>query len=253
MKTITTILFILLLSFSQAHSAQEFPFQGRITEEGINVRTDSTVSAEIIYSLNKDNRVEVVGGAYDWYKIELTPEAPVYLREDLADCLNLEATGSDCLKVKVNKDIVNARLMPDENSALLGKLKRGEEVLVVKKTKGWYKIKPQGCCYGWIHQRFVAKAPEKEAEPMKVAIEKKQEAAEPEQELIVEGILKAKFITTVASFKLISKEGTLYLIKGDKGLLNKYVNRQVKIAGKKAVFYEGKATLLEVTRIEPLP
>ncbi|HNW39700.1 MAG TPA: SH3 domain-containing protein, partial [Candidatus Omnitrophota bacterium] len=58
-------------------------FTGQINADGINVRVDSTVGAQVICTLAKGELVEVSGGVYDWYKIRLPKEAPAYIRKDL--------------------------------------------------------------------------------------------------------------------------------------------------------------------------
>ena len=80
-------------------------FTGQINANGINVRVDSSVSAEVICTLAKGELVEVVWEAYDWYKIRLPKEAPAYIKKNLLECNNVNAdfaaSSGKCLSAKV--------------------------------------------------------------------------------------------------------------------------------------------------------
>ncbi|MFH0762566.1 MAG: SH3 domain-containing protein [Candidatus Omnitrophota bacterium] len=68
---------ILILLFFGASAAEEsLPFTGIVKEDGINIRSDSTVSSAIVGSAKKGQEVTVIRQAYEWYKICFPLELP---------------------------------------------------------------------------------------------------------------------------------------------------------------------------------
>ncbi|PIN79386.1 hypothetical protein COV16_04530, partial [Candidatus Woesearchaeota archaeon CG10_big_fil_rev_8_21_14_0_10_34_8] len=139
-------------------------FTGQINANGINVRVDSTIGAEVVCTLSKGELVQVVREAYDWYKIRLPKEAPSYIRKDLLECNNVSGNNLNpdftpqsgkCLSAKVIKDRVNVRLGPTESSWILGKIDKATVVNVISERGAWYKIHPVYQSYGWVNKKFV--------------------------------------------------------------------------------------------------
>lgn len=159
-KIAAIFIFTLLLQFKIC-SAQAVPlFQGEVNAGNINVRTDATVSSEIICAVDKDDRVEVIMELYDWYKIRLPQKAPSYIKKDLISCIDIQpATENQCKNAKVLKDRVNIRLRPDDSSPIIGVANKNEIVNILKDKGGWYKIEPVQTSFGWINKRFVNKVP----------------------------------------------------------------------------------------------
>lgn len=67
---------LISLFFATAVAEEPFPFQGRVKEDRINIRRDSTVSSEIVGRANMGQEVTVIRQAYDWYKIRFPFDAP---------------------------------------------------------------------------------------------------------------------------------------------------------------------------------
>jgi hypothetical protein len=66
---IPAAIILTLLLFANLAAEEDFPFIGIVNEDGINIRSDSTVSSAIIGQAEKGNEVTVIRQAYDWYKI----------------------------------------------------------------------------------------------------------------------------------------------------------------------------------------
>jgi uncharacterized protein YgiM (DUF1202 family) len=168
LSRIIAFLLSALMLFVTASFAQTPPFTGEVNSRNINIRSDSTVDAEIICQLDKGTKVEVMSEFYEWYKIRLTKEAPCYVRKDFLKCLNY---GSDsypgsvmpilnkkgCLSAQATKERINVRLRPDESSPVIGRLDNNEVVNISKSTGDWYKIEAIQNSFGWINKRFVNK------------------------------------------------------------------------------------------------
>lgn len=73
---IPAALILVLLFFSPIAAEEDFPFRGVVKEDGINIRSDSTVSSKVIGSAMKGQEVTVIAQAYDWYKIRFPLDAP---------------------------------------------------------------------------------------------------------------------------------------------------------------------------------
>jgi uncharacterized protein YgiM (DUF1202 family) len=134
---------------------------GEVNANNINVRCDSTPNSEVIYTLNKGVRVEVVREFFEWYKIRLLKTAPSYIKKRFVACLD-ETAQPVCRNARVINDRVNVRLKPSESSAILGKADKTDPVVILEQEKGWYKIEPIAKSFGWINKKFVNKLAETE-------------------------------------------------------------------------------------------
>lgn len=135
-------------------------FRGRVIEDNVNVRADSTVSSQGICTVNKGVKLDIMRDSYDWYKIRLPASSSVFVRQDMLECVQFSDINKGCTKAKVIKERVNARLNPDETAHIVGKLNRDESVTVVNEAKGWFRIRPTQNCFGWINKKFVEKISE---------------------------------------------------------------------------------------------
>lgn len=204
-----------------------FPFEGEVTGDNINIRTDSTANSQVICAVKNGGRLKVASELYEWYKVCLPPQAPSYIRKDLIQ----EET--------VSGERVNVRLEPNQNSAIVGKANKGDPVTIISEQSGWYKIKPLKNSFGWIHKKFVIEAAVSAPEEAEAIIPPEEEIEKPEadaalqlpKEIILQGIIKPKFITRAASHKLITRDKDVFLIRGDSKVLNQFNHRQVKING----------------------
>ncbi|MFH0826749.1 MAG: SH3 domain-containing protein [Candidatus Omnitrophota bacterium] len=238
-----------ILLIPAASLAQELPpFAGLVNEEGVNIRSDSTVGASIICVAEKGLRLDVVAANYDWYKVRLPKQAPAYVSKELVECVDSD---KGCASGKILKDGVNIRLEPHLSSHILGKVDQNQAVTIISESQDWYKILPIQNSYGWIHKKFISKAlPE---EPVEVAEKPKVEppASEP---VVLEGVIRAHgfFFTGVASHKLITEDKKIFLLKGDKAALKALNLRKAKITGHFLGEADQKYPTVEVKILEAL-
>lgn len=73
---IPAAIILILLFFGHLAAEEKFPFRGIVKEDGINIRSDSTVSSEIIGSAKKGQEITVIRESYDWYKIRFPLDVP---------------------------------------------------------------------------------------------------------------------------------------------------------------------------------
>ncbi|MFA6217041.1 MAG: SH3 domain-containing protein [Candidatus Omnitrophota bacterium] len=239
--------------------AEDFKaFLGEITSANINIRSDSTVTAPIIYTLNKGDYINVTRELYDWYRIKLPKTAPSYIKKDLIALISNRAA-------KVTKNSVNIRLSPNEASPIVGKAYQDEIITILESQDGqWYKIEPIDNSFGWVNKRFVKKAtytppPANTTSVMtsagtQVVINKPVADAKTEKYVTLEGIIKpyGRVFRRIATHKLIDKNDTVYLLKGDKKTLNALNNHKTRIVGKIIPSEKESTPLIQIDKIEAL-
>jgi len=218
---------------------QKYLFKGEVNADGVNIRSDSTTSADIICTADKGESVIVLSKLYEWYKVRLPRNSPAFINKDFV-ILEQDNTA------RVLKDNVNVRLRPDTSSPILGRVSQDQTVTVLGEAQGWYRIEPPENTSGWIHQTFVNKAPAKKVQPQ---VQNKKEAAL--EVITAEGILRTKTITRIASHKLIGQDNRIYLLKSRTENLDSFNNRKIKVTGK-LENPAAKNPIIDVEKIEAL-
>lgn len=261
------LLLTILFSAANILSAQEpAPFTGEVNANNINIRSDSTVNAEIICKSAKGGRLEVVSERYGWYKIRLPKQAPSFIKKNLVAGIEdkpansfdkLKASGSELIKsAKVIKDSVNIRLQPSETSPILGKVDKNEVIAILEDKGGWYKIEPVNNSFGWISSKFISKV-SLTAKPESPQAQPQTQQAIPaagEKNTIIEGIIKPYGIVfkRPATHKLITGDNKIFLLKGNKKSLDQLNYHKVKVIGKPIGPDTQKYPIIEIEKIEEL-
>ncbi|MFA4854123.1 MAG: SH3 domain-containing protein [Candidatus Omnitrophota bacterium] len=252
-----------LPSDRQSHSHEFSVFTGRINANSINVRVDATTSAPVVCALDKGGLVEVVGEAYDWYKIRLPKTAPSYIKKDLVECINRDASLSEpakCLNAKVTGERVNIRLGPNETSSILGKVDKLTVVNILADKGAWYKIEPVHQSYGWMNKKFVDKDSGETVVLRPAALASGSQtaalrpAALPIQSLVLEGIVSPYGVVLwrTATHKLITSGNKIYFLKGNRKALDSLNYHRVKVTGKLISPANSKSSIIQVAIIEAL-
>lgn len=224
------------------------PFQGEVNANGINVRSDSTVSSETICILNKGDRVEVISEFYEWYKIRLPKSSPSYIKKSFLECINYKTVEpltsgqapaqKECVSAKLLRDRVNVRLHPNTSSKILGVIDKNETVNILAEEGEWCKIEPIVNSFGYVNKGFVNKvaAIEIGKEPLKKEEAKGSVNIVPlsGENISIIGIIKpyGSIFRRRATHKLITQENKIFLLKGDKKSLEVLCNKKAKVTGK---------------------
>lgn len=239
----------LLISFSCISFAQEADtFKGRVNADNINVRCDSTVNSEIICKINKNDLLEVILESYGWYKVKLPKYAPSFVKKNLLNPIDEKSA-------RAAEDNVNIRLKDNGTSPILGKLKKGELVNILRDKGEWIRIEPTDNSFGWVHKKFIDKARvENKAEEMQLAKKIEENESKPAQDIItLEGTIRPKAIKRIATHKLIAQDNKLFLLRGDEARLNSFNHCKVRASGKLiAPDDKQKLPTVEIDRIEAL-
>ncbi len=253
--TLQALCIMLFLTACTANALAFEPFSGEVTSEGINVRSDSTTTSEVICSLKPGERFEVVAERYDWYKIRVPKSASIFIHKNMVEPLE----GKTFTVIKEN---VNVRLGPSESSVILGRVNKGDAVTVIEGQGDWYRIAPVATSFAWIHAKFVRKL--KPGESLKSGTQKKEDlpraaatvvSEEQLQEVTVEGLLKPKVVKSIASHKLIVRtpgEKDIFLLKGDRDSLNALNGQMARITGRLEYDADQEYPFLYVSKAEAI-
>jgi uncharacterized protein YgiM (DUF1202 family) len=255
---VNSFFFLIALSLllSDCFAAEKAYFYGEINANNINLRSDATASSAVIATLSKGYRVQVVLELYDWYKVRLPKNVPVYIKDNLAECISYsqpsdQDTTKRCLSVKVLRERVNVRLRPDSSSPIVGIVDKNEIMGVLGEGSGWYKVVPAENSFGWVHKRFVNKASDSPLNP-KDAPKAQLKPGEEEKNIVITGIIKPYGVVfrRIATHKLIAEGNKVYLLKGDRRSLDALNNHRVKIVGNLDSSLTSKIPVLEIKIVE---
>jgi uncharacterized protein YgiM (DUF1202 family) len=253
-KIITKLMIVTTLAVLTAASAQaqddEYPLSAEVTSNIANVRTDSTVGAESICTVERKQRVEIIGQAYDWFKIKLPSQAPAYVSQQF-----VEVSAEENDRGVISGDNVNVRVKPELGGSILGQAQNGDKVRILGKSGNWYRIKPPESATGWVHKSMVGKPMTASAVKVKAKPEVKEQAPavssarkeEVQEIIVVEGTIKPKVMTSVATHKIVSAAREVFLLRSNTLDLKLFMNRPVRVTG---MLMTSQRNLVEVQKVE---
>jgi SH3-like domain-containing protein len=134
-----------------------------IKADRTNVRAKPSLDAEILVSLSKGQEVEVLGewtspGSKEtWSRIVMPSAVPVWVYAPLVDA----KAGT------VRAKELNYRAGPGRNYSVLGLLKKGAPIQVIREFDGWVQIKPPAQAVAFVASRLLTS--ETDATPMAAA------------------------------------------------------------------------------------
>lgn len=247
MRLLTCFL-ALCLAVTFAFADQETQFSGLVNSDQTNIRIDSTVASATICKINRGEKVEVVKESFGWYKIRLPLNSPAYIKKSFTILLPADKN-PQARTAKVEKENVNIRLGPGQDSSVIGKANKDEVVSIVSETPQWYQIQPTQTCFGWINKQFADKTYVAET---KTAPQQPENPAPPaiQENITVEGIIApyGKVFGRKATHKLITKDNKTYLLKGNKKSLDDLNYQKVRASG--VVISLGNNPVIEVKKLE---
>ncbi len=148
LSRVVSLIFGLSIFFCSLLGAQDTPFWATVIADGVNVRADSTISSQVVTQLSKDEKVYIVGGAYEWFRIQLPPSTEVYVYRKY-----IEVKGS---RAKSLADNLNVRSGPGLSYPVLGQVSRGNVFRFKRFSGDWVCVLAgDSRLYGWVHKRFL--------------------------------------------------------------------------------------------------
>lgn len=261
------ILFLsLLLSLhftAIALSQEKLLLVGEVNSDSINIRSDSTVSSEIICSVNKGERLEVVSELYEWYRVRLPKNAPSFIKKNLVNIIE-DKNITQPRAAEVLKDKVNIRLHPSESSTILGRVNKNEIINILQDKGEWFKIEPVNNSFGWINKKFVSRAADTTLSKIKKTkyVQKAEDenktitpvVVTPGEDIIIEGTISpyGMVLRRPATHKLTTEDKQIFLLTGNKKGLDALNYHKVKVKGKVINLPKQKYPIIEVAVLETI-
>ncbi|ELC8430435.1 SH3 domain-containing protein [Clostridium perfringens] len=221
---------------------------GLISANQLNVRTSPNENGQVIGTLHKNDKVNVLDKSIDgWYKIDFNGRR-AYVSSKYVNLISyknnevktevkkepIEGTG----KVNINTAL-NVRQASTTNSRIIGSLKGGEKVNIISESNGFYKIEFNNS-YGYVYSKYISKDGDSE----KVQVVKQEEVDESKKEakatpkaepvvLAVRSLNKTGIVNVSSSLNVRSSASTSSKVIGSLS-----GNSKVTIVGEEGAFYK---------------
>ncbi|SQI04537.1 SH3 domain-containing protein [Clostridium perfringens] len=226
---------------------------GLISANQLNVRTSPNENGQVIGTLHKNDKVNVLDKSIDgWYKIDFNGRR-AYVSSKYVNLISyknnevkkevkkepIEGTG----KVNINTAL-NVRQAATNNSKIIGSLKGGEKVNIISENNGFYKIEFNNS-YGYVYAKYISKdgdsekvqvVKQEEVKKEKVDESKKEAKATPKAEpvvLAVRSLNKTGIVNVSSSLNVRSSASTSSKVIGSLS-----GNTNVTIVGEEGAFYK---------------
>ena len=226
---------------------------GLISANQLNVRTSPNENGQVIGTLHKNDKVNVLDKSIDgWYKIDFNGRR-AYVSSKYVNLISyknnevnteikkepIEGTG----KVNINTAL-NVRQASTTNSRIIGSLKGGEKVNIISESNGFYKIEFNNS-YGYVYSKYISKdgdsekvqvVKQEEVKKEKVDESKKEAKATPKAEpvvLAVRSLNKTGIVNVSSSLNVRNEASTSSKVIGSLS-----GNTKVTIVGEEGAFYK---------------
>ena len=208
---------------------ETFPFVAAVNSRDVNVRAGESENFERLCQLQEGEDVVVVGRNFSWYKIQLPKKAKSFVTDKYVQLISTAAG-------KITANRVNVRAGPDIMRTVLGQLDEGDEIHILEKLDGWYKIEPIEKSYGWVGDNFlVFKAKyNPEIRPATAAESVSGNEQKISQEVItITGLLvkEPKPPAPNLKYKIAGQDGPAYYMEGSPEIFEPFIHYQVKVEG----------------------
>ena len=233
---------------------------GLISANQLNVRTSPNENGQVIGTLHKNDKVNVLDKSIDgWYKIDFNGRR-AYVSSKY---VNLISYKNNEVKKEVKKEPIegigkvnintalNVRQAATNNSKIIGSLKGGEKVNIISENNGFYKIEFKNS-YGYVYSKYISKDEtnkkdqevKKETSKVKqedvknnnIAKSKKEVNVTPKAEpvvLAVRSINKTGIVNVSSSLNVRSEASTSSKVIGSLS-----GNSKITIIGEEGAFYK---------------
>ncbi|MDM0456993.1 SH3 domain-containing protein [Clostridium perfringens] len=224
-----------------------------ISANQLNVRTSPNENGQVIGTLYKNNKVNVLDKSIDgWYKIDFNGRR-AYVSSKY---VNLISYKNNEVKTEVKKDPIegtgkvnintalNVRQASTTSSRIIGSLKGGEKVNIINESNGFYKIEFNNS-YGYVYSKYISKdgggekaqiVKQEEVKKEKVDESKKEAKSTTKAEPIVFAIryLNKTGIVNVSSSLNVRERASI----SSKVIGSLSGNTKVTIVGEEGAFYK---------------
>jgi uncharacterized protein YgiM (DUF1202 family) len=145
--SLTVFSMISFISAADISAEEGFPFKARVNANNVKLRAGYNENFTALKNLKESEEVIVLDRYFCWYQVMLPSDVFCYVSKEY---INDEGF--------VTANQLNVRAGASEKYHILGKLKKGEPVLIIESVGDWYKIRPPEGASGWINENYLDKA-----------------------------------------------------------------------------------------------
>jgi len=231
----STVLLPNKLAFTAQIEEDKFaPVYATVLADKVNIRAGCGLNFELLAQLNESSETVVFGQKYGWYKIKLPTQAFCFVHKDYV---------KDGV-VRANK--LRVRAGPGSSFNILGVLKEGRKVNVLKQEGDWWRIAAPPEASGWVKKDYLRLS-------NKRFMPAKSKPVNSDQKIIEAlGTIDdlGKIINRPGTHKLTEGKEILYYLKSVDIDLNLYVYQKVCVIGKLIVVENVPYPVLKVEQIK---
>jgi cell wall-associated NlpC family hydrolase len=142
---------------------------GTVTADVLNIRSQPSLSSQILSKTYYGNQVSILGKEGDWYKIKISNNENAYVFSDYINeaatptatiTTMAETTSAPITQVeygRVNASILNLRESNSLSSAIIGKLSQYESVTILGTEGDWFKVQTSSNQVGYTYRTYITK------------------------------------------------------------------------------------------------
>lgn len=218
---------LLVAAFFYCSASAEELVRAKVTGDSVNVRVRPEINSEIVTQLSAGEEVVVLERGDEWTKI---------LAPSHSKCWVHSETVSGSI---IKSDSVNLRCGPGLAFPVMAKLKNGTKIDIIEVFGEWVRIEPPVEFGLWVNSKYLEYAQTEVWHPEGVVEEKPRVVSVAEEEITgVELVSYAGrledlgiIINRPGTYKLVSDDKWVCIIKAPTLDVNPYVNRMVRIEG----------------------
>ena len=135
-----------MVPFSVSH-ANEAELVGIITAETLNVRSGPGSNFEVLYMVNKDDRVTITDTSNGWHKVKNNEDKEGWISSkyiSISESSETVSRSSSYEQKEVNTNGLNMRSGASTSYRVITTLNKATKVEVISESNGWSKIKYDG-------------------------------------------------------------------------------------------------------------
>ncbi len=220
---------------------EEFPYIALVTGDDVNVRSGPATPYYPVCKVNKGQEVIVTmvrPGKTNWSRIEPVPGAIAYIAEEYVEILENAAvqgaknSGVDILGKEVLTGIVTGSdvrvragsvdMAPENAYRVLMLAQKGQQLVVLGKSNGYYKIVPPRGSYFWVASEYLSL---KENTTSTDVVSLRDETAENLEKVVEPGELQGQYVTLKAILDKYDAVQSLPLMERDYTSLKEEVQK----------------------------
>ena len=118
--------------------------QGIVTATSLNVRSGPSTSNSVLFSLKKNEKVDILESSNGWYKISASSGKTGWASSEYINTNIEDNNQSNENKKVVTASSLNMRSGASTSYRVISKLSKGTVVEVISENNGWSKIKYDG-------------------------------------------------------------------------------------------------------------